>query len=161
MKTNYTNLTFLSIIILTFLSCDSPSEDAANMQGTVDREAVIADINEMRNNFMQAVKTRDMATLGSMMTEGTIMVLPASEGWMDMKAQAQGPLPYDSLSITPNEIEVINNEWAFEMGSTVSYYTPEGQSEPVELPDTYIMIFRNQGDGWKLYREVASGATME
>ena len=35
-------------------------------------------------------------------------------------------------------------------------YTPAGASEPRTLNDTYLILFRNAGGGWKVYREVAS-----
>lgn len=154
----YINLFSLFVLLISAVSCNSDPNNNMMYEQDVARDAVIAEINAQRDVFMEAVKSRDMETLGSMMTESTIMVMPASEGWMKMKSQAMGPLAYDSLNITPKEIQVINNEWAFEFGSTISYYTPEGESEAVALPDTYLMIFRNQGDGWKLYREVASGS---
>ncbi len=42
--------------------------------------------------------------------------------------------------------------------SSITTYTPEARVTAQQLRDTYLVLFRNTGDGWKVYREVASAA---
>ena len=123
----------------------------------VDEAAVRAELEGLRTQFLTFVRTGDMSLLQTMLAEGAMMIPPAGNGWSEMLAAAgETPFPIGStIEMSPRELIVIDDEWAYEFGSSVFTWTPEG-GEPEELRDTYLILFRNQGDGWKIWREVAS-----
>ena len=63
-----------------------------------------------------------------------------------------------TIAIKPMEVVALNREWAYELGTSITTYKPEGADTPQQLRDTYLVVFRNTGDGWRAYREVASAA---
>jgi hypothetical protein len=88
------------------------------------------------------------------------MVRPGSPDWEAMSAAAGGaPFPRGAkIDIKPIEVVVLNKEWAYEFGTSITTYTPEGADGVQQLRDTYLILLRNSGDGWKAYREVASSS---
>ena len=88
------------------------------------------------------------------------MVRPGSPDWNALAAAASGaPFPPGArITITPIEVVALSKEWAYEFGTSVTTYTPDGAGEAQQLRDTYLILFRNTGDGWKAYREVASSS---
>ena len=132
----------------------------ASTEASVDRDAVIEDINALRGQFETAVAAGDMAAFGAIVTPDAIMTQPGSADWKAMQAIAAGaPFPQGAeIKIMPFETMVMNAEWAFERGaSRVTYPDPESGDEIV-LRDAYLIIFRNEGEGWRVYREVASAS---
>ena len=77
-----------------------------------------------------------------------------------MAAAAKGApfAPGATIAIKPIEVVALSREWAYEFGTSITTYTPEGAGTAQQLRDTYLVLFRNTGDGWKVYREVASAA---
>jgi hypothetical protein len=94
----------------------------------------------------------------ALLAEGVVMVRPGGPDWDAMFAAASGaPFPPGAkIDIRPIEVVVLSKEWAYEFGTATTTYTPKGAEEVRQLRDTYLILFRNAGDGWKAYREVAS-----
>jgi len=123
----------------------------------VDTVAVRAAIDSLRSAYMEGVATGNYAAMGGMLAEGAVMVPPGGAQWDSMYAESELPFPPGAtINIVPSEVHVAGPEWAFEYGNSTVTYTPKGASEARSLKDTYVIIFRNTGDGWKVYREVAS-----
>jgi ketosteroid isomerase-like protein len=151
-------LTLVLLVSISWACSPTPAVTTQDTEGTsVDEAAVLAEIEELRSGFLEFVSTGDMSVGGPLMADGAMMVPPAGNGWSDMLAAAEGaPFPAgSSIRMSPRETVVIDGEWAYEFGSSVFTWTPEG-GEPEQLRDTYLILFRNQGDGWKIWREVAS-----
>lgn len=125
-----------------------------------DEAAALAAIDEQRRNFENAVASGDIAALGALITQETVMVQPGSAEWKVMQAQAGG-LPFAPgarIDITPLETKAFNEEWAYGFGASVITYPDAATGEDVELRDTYLIVLRNDGTGWKPFREVASAS---
>lgn len=153
------NVKFLCMAILlpALAACSDAEQSVA---APVDRVAAAGEIDALREQFQRAVAEGDMATLGAIVTTDAILLQPGSAEWKKMQATAGGaPFPPGAtIKITPFQTTVIDAEWAFERGaSLVTYPDPESGDE-IELRDAYLIIFRNDGDGWRLYREVASAS---
>ena len=88
------------------------------------------------------------------------MVRPGGTDWDAMAASASGaPFPRGArIEIRPLEVVALSEEWAYEFGTALTTYTPEGAAEARQLRDTYLLLFRNTGNGWKAFREVASSS---
>ena len=88
------------------------------------------------------------------------MVRAGGPEWDAMAAAApEAPFPPGArIAIKPIEVVALSKEWGYEFGTATTTYTPEGADKAQQLRDTYLVVFRNTGDGWKAYREVASSA---
>jgi ketosteroid isomerase-like protein len=120
-------------------------------------DAFRAAIDKLRADYESAVASGRIETLLPLLADGAVMVHPGAADWRAMAVAARGaPFPPGAnISILPMEVVAFNNEWAYEFGTATTTYTPRGSSQPVQLRDTYLILFRNTGDGWKAYREVA------
>src|SRR5262245_54225566 len=133
----------------------------AGCQGrTLDTAAVEADVDKLRAAYESAVAAGDASAMAPLLARDAVMVQPGAPDWNAM-AEAAGGAPFPPgarIAIKPLEVVALSAEWAYEFGTSTTTYTPPGASEPVELHDTYLVLFRNTGDGWKAYREVASAS---
>lgn len=131
---------------------------SAQVDPDVEREALAA-IDDMRAAFAESVAKGDGAEIMAMTHPDAMMVGPAGPVWDrvygDGAAQGLPMAKGTKLEIQPKETVVMSPEWAFETGNTSMRYEPE-PGVILEGGDTYMMLFRNDGSGWKLYREVAS-----
>lgn len=124
----------------------------------MDTVAVRATIDSMRSTWERGVAASDFKSMGALLTKDAVMVQAGGPAWDSLSASARGaPFPPGTtIDITPIEVRVLSPEWAYEFGTSVVSYTPQGAGGARKLNDTYLVLFRNTGDGWKLYREVAS-----
>ena len=122
--------------------------------------SIKTEIDRLRSAYEAAVASGDPRSLMPLLAEGAVMVRPGAPDWNAMAVAAAGaPFPPGArIKIRPLEIVPLSSEWAFEFGTSITTYTPSGASEPVKLRDTYLILLRNTGDGWKAYREVASAS---
>jgi ketosteroid isomerase-like protein len=119
---------------------------------------VTGEIDNLRSAYESAVAAGRPEALLPLLAEGAVMVHPGSPEWQAMAAAAAGaPFPPDArISIRPIEVIALSEHWAYEFGTSVTTYTPPGSSQPTELRDTYLILFRKTEHGWKAFREVAS-----
>jgi ketosteroid isomerase-like protein len=123
-----------------------------------ETEKAQAEIEAARVRFEQAVARGDFQALAGMLAEGAMLVRPATSEWREFAAAAKGaPFPPNStIRIRPLETKVLNREWAYSFGASVVTYRRGGKDS--ELRDTFLVLLRNTGDGWKVFREVASAS---
>ena len=133
--------------------------ESSRQQAAVDPSAIRAEIDQLRSEYEAAV-TKGADAMAALLADGAVMVRPGAPDWDAMAAAASGaPFPPGArISITPIEVVALSKEWAYEFGTSVTTYTPDGTDKAQQLRDTYLILFRNTGDGWKAYREVASSA---
>ncbi|MEM5518561.1 DUF4440 domain-containing protein [Henriciella sp. AS95] len=124
----------------------------------IDETAEAAAIDQVRANFTAAMAAQDFAALGALSHPAFEQVMPGGPAHLEMFAAAtDGPFPPGySLDITPKELVIIDEDWAYEYGTTIASYLPEGADVRVEIPNTYLMILKKHEGAWKPYREVAS-----
>jgi ketosteroid isomerase-like protein len=136
----------------------SPVEEIA--MNTAEQNAIRAEIDKLRAKYEAAVASGSPESLIPLLADAAVMVQPGAPDWNAMAASAKGaPFPPGAtIRIRPIEVVALNHEWAYEFGTSITTYTPEGAATAQRLRDTYLILFRNTGDGWKAYREVASAA---
>lgn len=119
-----------------------------------------AEIDKLRTDYEAAVATGDIDAVLPLLADGAVMVHPGSTEWEAMATAAQGlPFPPGArIHIRPIEVVALSAEWGYEFGTATTTYTPPGSEEVTHLHDTYLLLLRNTGDGWKAYREVASSS---
>ncbi|WP_300396731.1 DUF4440 domain-containing protein [Henriciella sp.] len=120
--------------------------------------AETAEIDQLREDFMAAMAAQDFAALGALSHPEFEQTVPGGPAHLEMLAAAgQAPFPPGyRLDITPKELVVIDEDWAYEYGTTIQSYLPEGAEARIEIPNTYLLILKKHEGEWKPYREVAS-----
>ena len=138
-------------------ACKPQGQEQSAQEGAVDTAAVRTAIDNLRSAYEEAVRSGNFENMGAMLAQGAVMVRPGGAQWDSLFAASELPFPPGAtIDITPIEVRVLSQEWAYEFGNSTVKYTPKGANEAWSLKDTYLIVFRNVGDGWKLYREVAS-----
>jgi ketosteroid isomerase-like protein len=127
-------------------------------RASVDPTAFRPEIDKLRSEYEAAVAAGDMQAMGSLLADGAVMVRPGGPDWDAMAAAAAGaPFPPGAkIAISPIEVVALSKEWAYEFGTSITTYTPEGSDQELRLRDTYLILFRRTDKGWQAYREVAS-----
>ncbi|WP_428409621.1 YybH family protein [Hyphococcus sp.] len=143
----------MGLLFLSLAACGPSGEGAGDVSD-------VSGIDQAREQFEAAVAGGDPAAFGALVHPDTVIVQPGSEDWKAMQAAAGwAPFPQGAtIDITPLETRVINEEWAYDFGASLVTYPDPETGEEIELRDTYLLILRNTGDGWKPYREVASAS---
>jgi ketosteroid isomerase-like protein len=138
-------------------ACQPKGQQQSEQQAAVDTLAIRATIDSMRSAYEEGVAKGDFEKIATMLADGAVMVPPGGAPWDSMYAASEYPFPPGAtIDITPIEVHVLSEDWAYEFGTSTVTYTPEGADEARKLNDTYLVVFRNTPEGWKLYREVAS-----
>jgi ketosteroid isomerase-like protein len=125
-----------------------------------EKASIKTEIDALRARFEAAVASGVLEQMIPLLADGAVMVQPGTPDWKAMTAAAKGA-PFAAgarIAIKPIEVVVLSREWAYEFGTSITTYTPEGTNSAQQLRDTYLILLRNTGDGWKAYREVASAA---
>ena len=132
----------------------------SEQQSAINPSAFRAEIDQLRSEYEAAVAKGSTDAMAALLADGAVMVRPGGPDWDAMAAVASGaPFPPGAkITITPIEVVTLSKEWAYEFGTAVTTYTPVGADKAHQLRDTYLILLRNTGDGWKAYREVASSA---
>jgi ketosteroid isomerase-like protein len=150
-----TSSLFVAIALVAFLGACQDEEQPA-----VDPSAFRAEIDQLRSEYEAAVAEGATDAMAAVLADGAVMVRPGGPDWDAMAAAASGaPFPPGAkITITPIEVVALSKEWAYEFGTAVTTYTLDGADKEQRLRDTYLILLRNTGDGWKAYREVASSS---
>lgn len=149
----------LPLAVFLVIGCQPVDQEASNMNeaAAIDTMAIIASLDSLRSSYQNAVNSGNMENLSNLVTDDVLMVQPGTADWDAMRAEAMGPfLEGATISITPKEIQVLSNNWVYELGTSVISYTAESSDSSTTLRDTYLVILKRTADGWKVHREVAS-----
>ena len=130
--------------------------------------AIRAEIDHARARSHEAAVTKGAPdAMAALLADGVVMVRrPVGRtGTLCAASRAvkKGPIvpfhPVAKITTTPIEVVALSKEWAWRIRDFgYGRYTPDGADKAQQLRDTYLILFRNTGDGWKAYREVASSA---
>jgi len=147
-----------SAVVICAAACQPQRQERTTGQAAVDTAAVRAIIDSLRAAWEKGVGAGDFKSMTTMLADGAVMVGPGGPAWDSLTALGSGaPFPPGAtIDITPLEVRVMSPEWAYEFGSSTVTYTPGGTNQARKLRDTYLILFRNTANGWKVYREVAS-----
>lgn len=153
----------LVIFIVIFASCTTTSDNPKN-ESTIDIQAEIEKINEMRASFEQTVKEKRYSDLGKFVMKDAISIGPGTEDWIayrKLKEQHGNKFRYDSIKMRPTETVIVSDTMAYDFGISSVWYTDENGTVH-EMEDTFLVILKKTKDGeWKLFRELASSLVIE
>ena len=150
----------LAVSLLALVACRPQAREGGTAAADADTAAVTASLDSLRGAYAQAVADEDWQRLGTMVTEDARIVNPGNEAWdavLAAAAEAGTPFPPGAtLEIRSAEVGVLAADWAYDMGTGVVTWTPEGADEPRTARDTYLVLLHRTADGWKVHREVGS-----
>ena len=131
---------------------DSPSKE-------IDIAAELEAIEVLRNNFTAAMDEKRYDDLVKYSHPDLKAIGPGSADWAEYRRlleEPKGLFHYDSIRMHPYETLILNDSMAYDFGWSSVYYT-DAEGNPVELNDTFMVIFKKNKDGqWQLWREVSS-----
>lgn len=125
----------------------------------VDTASIRSALDSVRSAFAEAFTAGEISSVSALLHPEVIYSpagAPPIRGRDSVIAYDQRNFPPGAtLEIEPIDTRIIDDEWVFEIGTTTVSFTPEGAEEATSMESTYLVVLRNTGDGWKLYREVA------
>ena len=148
-------------VLIATVSLAGCQRDTSAPLTAAEQASIRAEIDKLRARYETGVASGTAEALTPLLAQGAVMVHPGAPDWNAMAAAAKGaPFPPGAtIAIKPIEVVALSREWAYEFGTSITTYTPEGASAAQQLHDTYLVLFRNTGAGWMAYREVASAAS--
>jgi len=151
---------WICILVTMLVGVVSGCQREPSPLSAAEQASIRGEIDRLRASYEAAVASGRAESMTPLLANGAVMVQPGAPDWSAMAAAAKGaPFPPGAtIRIKPIEVVALNREWAYELGTSITTYTPEGADTAQQLRDTYLVLFRNTGDGWKAYREVASAA---
>ena len=152
---------WICVLIATAIGLAGCQRGGSVPLSAAEQASIRTEIDKLRARYEAGVASGSPESLTPLLAQGAVMVQPGAPDWNAMAAAAKGaPFPPGAtIAIRPIEVVALSREWAYEFGTSITTYTPEGATGAQQLRDTYLVLFRNTGDGWKAYREVASAAS--
>ena len=152
---------WICVFIASVIGLAGCQRDGSAPLSAAEQASIRAEIDKLRAQYEAGVASGTPESLTPLLAQGAVMVQPGAPDWNALAAAAKGaPFPPGAtIAIKPIEVVALSREWAYEFGTSITTYTPEEASAAQQLRDTYLVLFRNTGDGWKAYREVASAAS--
>ncbi|MDH7914208.1 hypothetical protein [Winogradskyella sp. SYSU M77433] len=162
----------LFVLVVSLCSCDEKTnkteptnEETETVVTTIDTEAELAAIEELRKGFTTAIKENRFADLKNYSMSNVKSYDPDCGYWATYKRLREKPTGayhYDSLVMRPVETKLVSDSIAYDFGTSSTYYT-NAEGEHIELTATFLALLKkDKADGkWKLFREVANTRDME
>jgi hypothetical protein len=152
---------WICILIATAIGLAGCQRGGSIPLSPAEQASIRTEIDKLRARYEAGVASGTAESLTPLLAQGAVMVQPGAPDWNAMADAAKGaPFPPGAtIAIKPIEVVALSREWAYEFGTSITTYTPAGATGAQQLRDTYLVLFRNTGDGWKAYREVASAAS--
>lgn len=151
----------LPLLALPLLFGCQPPEKAGTGEGAaLDTAAVTAAIDTLRQEFLEAYNAANADALAALYTDDAVF-LPADSPPVDgrdsiraffRRELAAGP----TLEVDPHEVVPLSPSWTSSGGIYRVTVTPEGTDEPVNVRGSYLLLFHETAEGWKLYRHAGT-----
>lgn len=137
-----------------------PADRGQTQQAAVDTAAVEAAVDSLRESFLKAYNAGEADQLVALYAEDAV-VLPADAAPVDgrdsirayfARELAAGP----TLEVEPHEVKPLSQEWASSGGTYRVTVSPEAVKDTVTVRGSYLILFQNTPEGWKLFRHAAT-----
>ncbi|WP_281542571.1 nuclear transport factor 2 family protein [Maribacter aestuarii] len=148
----------ISVIIISLWSCTGNQKKSNPISPPkIDIEKELAGIEDLRSNFVLALKEGRYEDMGKWVTTDAKTIRAGGPDFDEMFAlgNERGMFPYDSIIMMPTETQIMNDSMAYDWGSSKTYYTNK-DGEKVELRNSFLVILKKVDGEWKLHREVGS-----
>lgn len=140
--------------------CQPAEQGQTGETAALDTAAVRAAIDTLRQDYLEAYNGGDAAALATLYTADAVFLpadAPPVDGRDSIRAHwdrelAAGP----SLEVESHEVIPLSESWTSSGGNYRVTVTPEGAEEPMTVRGSYLLLFRNTDEGWKLFRHSAT-----
>ncbi len=123
-------------------------------------------IDKAREVHVAAVNASDVAGWAACFTDDGVQMppgFPANVGVETIRAWIQGfvsQFENVEFALSPSEVEVVGDDWAFETGNWEIALTPPGAAEPMRDAGKYITVYqRRPDDSWGMARDIWNSNT--
>lgn len=147
---------FLLVAVALLVAGCQPADRGQTQQAAVDTAAVEAAVDSLRGAFIKAYNAGEASQIAPLYTQDAVL-LPADQppvaGRDSIQAflareLAAGPM----LAVEPHEVKPLSPEWASSGGNYRVTVSPKAAQDTVTVRGSYLILFRNTAEGWKLYR---------
>jgi len=144
--------------VLTFAGCQTAPKPEEK-----DAGADIAAVNALRGKFSDAFNSNDAGALAALYADDAIVMLanqPALEGRQAIQSMYEAMFKANAAKIAITSLEThLAGDWAYDRGNATSTTTPKS-GKPVEESAKYLVVLKRQPGGlWKVYREIDNSNT--
>lgn len=147
-------------LALPFLLACQPAEQGAMQEAAIDSAAVEATVDSLRQAFLDAYNAGEAGQLAGLYTRNAVVLpsdSPPATGRDSIRAYfarelAAGP----TLEVEPHEVKPLSPAWVSSGGTYRVTVAPEGAQDTMTVRGSYLILFRNTAEGWKLFRHAAT-----
>jgi len=147
--------TFLSALLLT--GCTSSTEVRTSEP---DTKSILDTIEAFHKEYEAAIIEGRLEDLDNLYSKSSKVVPPGGDDFeklAELEKQRGLLVVYDSLFITIEETQLLNDSMAYDWGTSTIYYT-DNDGNSVKIEDSFFVILKKEGGNWKIYRELSSSA---
>lgn len=150
----------VTLFALPLLVGCQPAE-RGQMAGTaLDTAAVKAAVDSLRDAYLEAYNSGEAGQVAALYTQDAVY-LPADGPPVTGRDSIQAALtqalaPGPTLEVDSHEVIPLSPDWTSSGGTYRVTVTPEGAEEPRVIEGSYLILFRQTAEGWKLFRHAAT-----
>jgi uncharacterized protein (TIGR02246 family) len=160
MKPTKVALALALVPFLGLLACSQEGQQEGMEMGTVDMEALTAEMSQLEAEWKQAYEAGDAATLASFYTDDAIYMAPYT-GAIHGRAAIQTRMAETMGAMTDRQITIertdagASGDLAYGIGTYNLQMGMEGMDEPLSDSGKYVTISKRDADGsWKIYAHI-------
>jgi uncharacterized protein (TIGR02246 family) len=148
----------LASVALLAVACQPADRQQVAGEAAVDTAEVEAVLDSLRSAFLDAYEAGDAERIASLWAEDGVTAAPSAppvRGRDSIRAMVDRDpaLGKATAEISPLDVQVIDRDWAYEMGTLSVQFTPEGADQEQTVEISYLAVIHRTPDGWKYYRE--------
>lgn len=137
------------------LAC-RPADRGRMPEAATDTAAVEAAVDSLRQAFLDAYEAGEPGRVAALYARDAVLLpvdRPPVDGRDSIRAYFAGELAADpALEVEPHEVKPLSPDWASSGGTYRVTVTPKGEEGPSTVRGSYLILFRNTPEGWKLFR---------
>lgn len=149
-----------ALFALPLLSGCQPAEQGPQQEAGLDTAAVTSAVDSLRQSFLDAHNAGEAGRVASLYTQDAVLLptdRPPVDGRDSIQAffareLAAGP----TLEVEPHEVKPLSPRWTSSGGTYRVTVSPEGTQDTTTVRGSYLILFRQTADGWKLFRHAAT-----
>jgi ketosteroid isomerase-like protein len=146
------------IILLVLIGCKE-SENSNNIQSDTNKhEEMMKSINKFHKSYELAIKENRLDDMDKLYTDDAKVIPAGGEEWnklLNLAVKRGVSVAYDSLFISIEQTEILNDSMAYDWGTSKIYYTDDN-NESQEVEDSFFALLKRRNNEWKIYRELSS-----
>lgn len=149
-----------ALLVPPVLGACQPPEQRQMPEAAVDTAAIEAAVDSLRQAFLAAYNAGEARQVAGLYARDAVLLptdQPPVDGRDSIRAffareLAAGP----TLEVEPHEVKPLSPKWASSGGSYRVTVTPNAATDSVTVQGSYLILFRNTSEGWRLFRHAST-----